>query len=234
TSAQGPQYKGDALEVAWGRVSHRQVRRPEERARPAERDRTRRLQPGRVAAALRRSTKLRRITGGADDGRPVRVLLAAMQLSVGGAERLLVSAARNHDHGKFHIELVYALAGRDALAADLRASGVGVACLGWTRPWDPRWILRFRRLARHGNFDVVHFHSPFLAGVLAPVLRTFPAASRPAVVVTEHSLWSNLRPRTRALNAVSVPLSDARVAVSEQVKLSMPVWAQRHTEVLIH
>src|SRR5689334_4081491 len=121
------------------------------------------------------------VTEAAHGGRRCRVLWVAMQLSVGGAEQLLVSAARAHDQDRFPIDLVYALAGRDALASELEATGLEPQCLGWSGRWDPRWIASFRRRVKEGHYDVVHFHSPFLAGILVPVIRSIPAPRRPAV-----------------------------------------------------
>ena len=46
---------------------------------------------------------------------------------------------------------------------------------------DPRWVHGLRRLVRDERFDVVHFHSPAVAAVARPVLRSLPGRVRPAL-----------------------------------------------------
>ena len=78
------------------------------------------------------------------DGR-VRVLWLIKGLGPGGAERLLLSAARAHDHSRFAISVAYLLPWKNALTDDLRAAGVTVHCLDVRRPYDVGWPARLRR-----------------------------------------------------------------------------------------
>ncbi|QNN52185.1 glycosyltransferase [Nocardioides mesophilus] len=165
--------------------------------------------------------------------RPVRVLWLIKGLGAGGAERLLVSAARVGDHERFRYEAAYVLPHKTALVADLEANGVPSHCLvGEGRPrWWP-WALR-RHLLRE-RYDVVHLHSPLVAGVTRLVVRTLPRDARPALVSTEHNAWDSYSRPTRFLNA-SLHRSDRRRwAVSTRVRESMWPRQRDGVDVLVH
>jgi glycosyltransferase involved in cell wall biosynthesis len=84
------------------------------------------------------------------------------------------------------------------------------------------------------GFDVVHAHSPLVAGVTRVVARTVPATRRPVTVSTEHNVWGNFSWPTRILNAVTAGLDARRWAVSEEVRRSMWPRLRADTEVLVH
>ncbi|HET7486617.1 MAG TPA: glycosyltransferase [Acidimicrobiales bacterium] len=161
----------------------------------------------------------------------VRVLWLVKGLSIGGAERLLVAAAGVHDRAAFAIEAAYVVPAKDALVPDLEARGVRVTCLGGGPAGA--WVPRLRRLVASGRFDVVHAHSPLLAGVARLAVRTL--RPRPRMVTTEHNAWGTFALPTRLLNGLTAPLDDATLAVSEEARASM--WwpgARRRTQVVIH
>jgi glycosyltransferase involved in cell wall biosynthesis len=162
----------------------------------------------------------------------VRVLHVIKGLGPGGAERLLVSLAgvRRDDLG---VDVAYLVPTKDHLVPELTAVGAGVHLLAGARGLaDPRWPLRLAALVRRTRPDVVHLHSPAVASVARPVLRA--RRGRPAVVSTEHNLWGSFGRVTRVANALTLPLDDVRLAVSERVRDS--TWARwrPRTEVLIH
>ena len=164
----------------------------------------------------------------------IRVLWVTKGLGPGGAERLLVSAARVHDRASFELEAAYVLSWKDALAGELRAEGVGVHCLGVRDARDPRWISRLRRLVVAGHYDVVHAHLPLTAAVTRLVVHTLPRHTRPRIVTTEHNAWSTYAMPTRLLNAMTAGLDDAAIAVSDGARDS--VWwpaLRRRTEMII-
>lgn len=164
---------------------------------------------------------------------PVRVLWLVKGLGVGGAERLLVAAAGAHDRSGFAIEAAYVVPGKSQLVADLEARGVPVTCLGGGH--GAAWVPRLRMLLASGRFDVVHMHSPLLAGVARLAVRTLPRKRRPRLVTTEHNGWSTFALPTRLLNALTAPLDDATLAVSEETRSSM--WwprTRRRTAVVVH
>ena len=90
---------------------------------------------------------------------PLRVLWVIKGLGPGGAEHLLVAAARAHDPAVVSLECAYVLPWKDHLAEQLQQAGVTVHCLSRERD-DHRWPLRLNRLIRDGGYDVVHVHSP--------------------------------------------------------------------------
>lgn len=161
---------------------------------------------------------------------PVRVLWLTKGLGRGGAEILLLGLARAIDQAGVHIDVAYVLPHKDALAADLRAEGLDVHCLGGGGPGS--WTGRLRRLLVDGDFDVVHTHAPVVAAaarVLAP---------RGSILVhTEHNVWGRYRRPTRWANAVTIHRNRVVWAVSEGVARSIRPWwldGRPPVEVMLH
>lgn len=169
----------------------------------------------------------------ASTARKTRVLWLVKGLGPGGAEVLLVSTARVADMSRFHFEAAYVLPWKDKLVPRLEALGVATHCLG-RRTADLRWLLALRRLLVRGHYDVVHLHSPLVAGVARLVIRTLPSGRRPAVVSTEHNTWSSFALPTRLLNALLFRTDAKRFAVSEDVRQSVWPSLRRDVETLVH
>ena len=167
-------------------------------------------------------------------GRKTRVLWAIKGLGPGGAERLLVSAARVHDPDTYEFEAAYLLPWKDTLVAELEEAGVKVHCLGIGDVRDPRWLVRMRRLVAAGDYDIVHAQSPMVASGMRLLLQTFPRAQRPRLVATEHNAWGSYRGGTRLLSAATMPLDDAHIAVSHEARTSMPDRLQERVEIIVH
>jgi len=162
----------------------------------------------------------------------VRVLHVIKGLGPGGAERLLVSlaAVRSAD---VEMDVAYVLPGKAHLEPELRALGVRSSPLsGKLGMADPRWPHRLVGLVRSTRPDVVHVHSPALASLIRPLVRVMPR--RPRLVSTEHNMWPSFGRITRLANALTLPLDDARLAVSEEVRRS--AWRRHHDriDVVIH
>lgn len=155
-------------------------------------------------------------------------------LEVGGIERLLCWTANLRDRERFDCEAAYVLSWAGALRHELEATGVEVHCLGARHELDPRWAVRLRRLLKSRRFDVVHFHSPYAAGVGRLVVLSLGRGIRPRMVSTEHNVWRDYPRPTRLLNALTTVLDDAHVAVSERVRKSMARPVRRRVEVVIH
>jgi glycosyltransferase involved in cell wall biosynthesis len=164
----------------------------------------------------------------------VRVLWVIKGLGPGGAERLLVEHASAGDRTRFAYEVAYLLSWKQHLVTEIEAHGVPTQCLGVRSELDPRWIARLYRMLRGRSYDVIHVHSPAVAAVTRVLVRTLPRARRPAVVYTEHNVWSSHNVVTRTLNALTYPLDDATLAVSEQVRSS--VWSRwrSRVQVVVH
>ena len=149
-------------------------------------------------------------------------------LGAGGAERLLLLSARRRGPG-IRPSVAYLLPWKDALRPDLEATGVPVTCLGARRVWDPRWILRLRRLL--DDFDVVHAHSP-LAAVGARIARASRPRRRPALITTEHNVWGSHARATRVADDLTARGRETHLAVSEAVRSSLPARLRATTEVV--
>lgn len=160
---------------------------------------------------------------------PVRVLWLIKGLGPGGAERLLVSAARVVDHERFTIETAYIRPDKTHLVAALEAEGVPTHLVAGP---NGRWLWPLRLRAQMAGFDIVHAHSPLLAGVARVIARTLPR--RPLTVSTEHNVWANFAWPTRLLNAVTAPLDAQRWAVSDEARRSMWRPLRPGASVLVH
>lgn len=165
---------------------------------------------------------------------PIRVLWLTKGLGPGGAERLLVSFARVADRERFDLRAAYLLPWKNHLVAQLADLGVPAACLDGGREADLRWVGRLRELVRAARIDVVHVHSPMVAALARPALRLLPRRDRPVLMGTEHNVWSSHHPVTRWANLLTLPLEAATVAVSDEVRASMPSRLGRRAEVVIH
>ena len=163
----------------------------------------------------------------------VRVLWLVKGLGPGGAERLLVEAARAHDQSRVQLTCAFVLPWKDHLVAELEAAGVATSCLS-SRRSDPRWPLHLRRLLAGGEFDVVHGHSPLPMAVARLVVRTLPRSRRPVTMSSEHNGWATHRAPTRLLNRFTARADSATVAVSAEVKDSMRGPAAARAETLVH
>lgn len=163
-----------------------------------------------------------------------RVLHLIKGLDAGGAETLLAQTVRTRNRDRFDYQVAYLLAGHDALLGQIEAADVTVTCLAGSPWWDPRWILRLRRLLVDQRFDVIHSHSPLLATGGRLVARSLRANRRPKVVTTVHNMWASHHWAVRGLDRVTWRLDDCRLAVSEAVRRSLPGRAPARAETVIH
>ena len=165
---------------------------------------------------------------------PVRVLWLIKGLGPGGAEQLLVNQARVLDPAALAVEAAYLVPWKNHLVPALAAAGVPATCLDGPREWDLRWARRLRRQLRRRPVEVIHVHSPYVAGVTRLVVRTLPRRVRPAIVYTEHNRWPRHSRATRILNRLTMPLDDLDVAVSADVRATIPPRLARRVEVIEH
>jgi L-malate glycosyltransferase len=173
-------------------------------------------------------------SGGTPPTPRIRVLVAIKCLGFGGAERLLVDMVARGDRRAFDYEVAYVLSSENALAPVIVDGGTPVHCLGAGRSWDVRWMARLRALLVRGRFDVVHFHLPYTASLGRLVVASIPAARRPAIVYTEHSLWNKAAIITRALNRATVGLDQSLVVVSQAAHDALPDTLKDRARIVVH
>jgi glycosyltransferase involved in cell wall biosynthesis len=164
----------------------------------------------------------------------VRVLWLIKGLGPGGAETLLAAGATARDRDHFDYAAAFVVPEKQALVPALEDAGIDVTSLGARGRTDLRWPWRLRRRLLEQPVDIVHAHSPLLAGVARIVARTLPRRTRPVTVSTEHNGWPAYTLSTRILNAATYRLDRAHFAVSDHVRRSMPAWCRRRTETLVH
>jgi glycosyltransferase involved in cell wall biosynthesis len=170
----------------------------------------------------------------ARDPQPVRVLQLIKGLGTGGAERIVWWTLRASDSTQIRYEVAYVVPWADSMVERIEQTGAPVHCLGTGQPLDLRVALRLRRLLLERVYDVVHVHSPLVAGIARLVVRTLPRSRRPALVSTEHCTWSSYRVATQLVNAALYRGDDQRFASSQQVYRSIWPWFRTGTEVLVH
>ncbi|REJ77048.1 MAG: glycosyltransferase [Acidobacteria bacterium] len=139
-------------------------------------------------------------------------------LGRGGAEGLLAPQIRAGRELGHSCAVAYFLPWKDALVAEIAASGAPVQCLGARSSLG--LLLRagrVRRWIRASGLDLLHCHLP-LAGVAG---RLAARGLGVPLVYTEHNLQPRYRRATRALSRTTWGLQDQVVAVSEEVAASI-------------
>ena len=158
---------------------------------------------------------------------PDRVLHLVKGLGPGGAERLLVNQLQTTD-GRFDYTVARIIPAKHHLVTDIEATGARSVVIGGGRLWP----LGLRALLRRSRPDVVHVHSPVLAGVVRLLRATGQIDAK--IVTTEHNRWPRHHLLTRTLNRLTARIDDARIAVSEDVRLSMSPAVGGSTTVIDH
>jgi glycosyltransferase involved in cell wall biosynthesis len=162
----------------------------------------------------------------------LRVVHLLKGLGRGGAERLVVDHVTFGDRSAFAYEVAYLLPAKDALVEDIRRTGSPVHCLHAIFEHDLRWAVRLRRLVRDREIDILHVHSPFVAGVGRLALRRL--RRKPHVVYTLHNRSDSHRKRTRMIDRSTVGFDALDIAVSANVRASLPRGLRSRFEVLHH
>jgi glycosyltransferase involved in cell wall biosynthesis len=116
----------------------------------------------------------------------------------------------------------------------LQDADIPVHDLGARSDLDLGWTVRLRRLLAEESFDVVHAHLPYTAVLGRAVSRTLPAARRPRLVYTEHSLWPHNARVVRWLGRATARWDDVSIAVSKSNRAALPDAIRRRTRVILH
>ena len=173
-------------------------------------------------------------------GRRPRVLWAIKGLGRGGAEQLLVSAARVADHDRFSYEVCYLLPHKNHLVPALAQEGVLVHGLGepGTRPRvrrESRLAVALAAAPAAGAGPVRRGARPLArAGRRGPGRGRLGAGPSPATVYTQHNVWQSYARPTRLADAVTHRRDRRRFAVSSAVADSNPPRLRTTTRLLLH
>ncbi len=149
----------------------------------------------------------------------IRVLWLIKGLGLGGAEMLFDMAAPHVDRSRFDYEVGYFLPWKDALVQKLQDHGLPVTCFDIKHNVSLGGLRRLVAHCRDRHVDVIHMHSP-IPGVFGRIAGRL--ARVPAIVYTEHNVWPRLHPVSRLLNRLTFRMNDSAVAVSEDVRQSIP------------
>jgi len=142
-------------------------------------------------------------------------------LTVGGAEKLLLSTVKRLNKEKYDITVCPMLKD-NALLNDFQRTGVKVRCLNMSNKRDIRGLLKLHQFFRSYKIDIVHTHL-----LEADIFGRFAAiwAKVPIIITTTHSVdgWklNSRRYKTKCrlfLNGIADKHSDAIITVSDYVK----------------
>lgn len=162
----------------------------------------------------------------------IRVLWLIKGLGPGGAEQLLLQAARVIDRERFDYDIAYVRPDKTHLVPEFEAAGIPTRLLGSASPIRLGWVRELRGLV--ASVDVVHVHSPVLAAATRLAVRSLPRRRRPHLVTTEHNEWTSHRLPTRLANALTGPLDEHTWAVSDEVRSTVWRPLRDRFEVLVH
>ncbi|MFL5401335.1 MAG: glycosyltransferase [Gemmatimonadales bacterium] len=120
----------------------------------------------------------------------MRILFLSTSMGMGGADKLLLSAAEEmRSHG--HEILIVSLMELGPMGLDARKLGIPTESLNMPRGVpDPRALIKLTRLVRRWRPDVLHSHMVH-ANLMARVLRLFVPI--PALVSTIHNIYEGGR-----------------------------------------
>jgi glycosyltransferase involved in cell wall biosynthesis len=161
---------------------------------------------------------------------PLRLLLVAKGLDLGGIERVVVDLAAGLTDRGVAVDVAVVNADRDRLVPPLVEAGVTVHRLDGSDLIGVGGAVRLVRLVRSGAFDVVHVHGPLPAAVV----RLAAIGAEVRVVSTSHTPWTSLRRITRLCWRVTARLDAAAIAVSSAVAASLPASTRRRATVIPH
>lgn len=140
-----------------------------------------------------------------------RIAHVALQLDVGGMEKLLVEFARHADRDQFEL-LFVSLGGRGLLAEDIEALGWPVIALEASEGLSAKLLWRLMRVFRSWNVDIVHTHNS------KPLIYAGPAAKLagvPHVVHTRHGQRFQASARANRLFRFAARFAHRFVCVSK-------------------
>lgn len=157
-----------------------------------------------------------------------RVLLVGRGLGLGGMERLLVAQTQFGDTDRYDYAVAYSVPWKDDLVPEFAALGVRSISLADSGSW----VKGLAQLVRSREFDVIHSHSPLIAGVVRLSARSM--RDGPRLVYTEHNSWGPYGRATRMLNRATYRLDDAQIAVSSAAYESVPSQLRARLSVLAH
>ena len=153
------------------------------------------------------------------------VVVAIKGLGIGGAEKLIAEGARFWDSDRFNYRVAYALPWKDQLVEPLRDLGFEVDCFGSKRGMTPASAMRFRRLVRKANANLVHAHLPAM-GAVARLVSPVP------VVYTEHNIAASYRRPVQLANRYTYSRNAAVLAVSDAVGESISDYPTKRKQVV--
>jgi glycosyltransferase involved in cell wall biosynthesis len=165
--------------------------------------------------------------------RPLRVLWVLKAVGWGGAESLLLNTARVIDHDRFDVSCVYIQVEDVEYVQQLTATGVQCIDLSDRRGGLAGRLLALASVVHQGDWDIIHVHSP-VPGSIARLATLGRRGPKPVLVTTEHNTWGSFHPMTRSLNAMSLRLDDAVIAVSQETYLGMSDSVRSKARVVTH
>jgi L-malate glycosyltransferase len=147
-----------------------------------------------------------------------KVLWLIKELNTGGAEKLLSTALPYIDRDTFDYQIAYLFKSTRDLIPEFERQSIPVSCLNMKNVYDLRVIFKLVHLLRERKIDILHTHLPYvgIVGRLAAKL-----AGVKAIVSTEHGLMESYHPLTRLGNALTLPLNQATIAVSQATARSV-------------
>ncbi|MCF2206135.1 glycosyltransferase [Halobacterium salinarum] len=141
----------------------------------------------------------------------------------GGAQQLLFDICRQLPSSEFETT-VYYMFGEGTYTEKFEESGTTVIDLEASSNYDFISFKKLVNLLYSQNHDVLHTNSPISGSWGRPAAKL---SRTPNIVSVEHNVHTAYSRFTRAINGLSLPLSDTVVGVSQTVSNSYLDWEER-------
>jgi glycosyltransferase involved in cell wall biosynthesis len=150
----------------------------------------------------------------------ISFLIGNLNKEHGGAQQLLYDLCTHLPSDEFETT-VYYMFGEGTFQPAFEAVGTQVVALQATSNYDPRAFVRLVRHLRTSSPHILHTNSP-ISGVWGRAAGKI--VDVPRLLSVEHHIHDARRPIARAVDDVTLPLTDAIVGVSEAVTDSFAPW----------
>lgn len=148
----------------------------------------------------------------------MKLLYFIKGLGLGGAERHVVSCAKEFKRRGYQVTVAYMVPEKNALVEELENNGISVVLLEGRGAL--RQLFSLYKLLKLFCPEIVHSHLP-IPGTLSRILKS---QFDYKLIYTEHNMYKRLNPLSRFFHSLTRRIDDTAISCSQPVRDSLP-WA---------